>query len=139
MFVTSRSDERLARALTLGATAGFRSGERLPARVHAVIETVGAATWDHSLKALEPGGTIVVSGATSGSNPPADLSRVFFRQLRIIGSTMGTRDEFEAMLRFMLDTGVRPVIDSVLPLADAAAGLERVWSGDAFGKVVLVP
>jgi NADPH:quinone reductase-like Zn-dependent oxidoreductase len=139
VFVTSRSDERLARAVALGAAAGFRSGERLPSRVHAVIETVGAATWDHSLKALEPGGTIVVSGATSGANPPADLARVFFRQLRIIGSTMGTRDEFVALLRFMSDTGVRPVIDSVLPLADAAAGLERVWSGDVFGKVVLVP
>jgi NADPH:quinone reductase-like Zn-dependent oxidoreductase len=139
VFVTSRSEERLERAVALGATAGFPTGGRLPERVHAVIETVGAATWDHSLKALEPGGTVVVSGATSGGDPPADLARVFFRQLRIVGSTMGTRDELVAVLRFMSDTGVRPVIDSVLPLDSAVDGLRRVWSGDVFGKVVLMP
>lgn len=137
VYVTSRSDERLERAIALGATAGIHTGGRLRDRVDAVIETVGEATWAHSLKSLKPGGTIVVSGATSGPNPPADLARVFFRQLRVVGSTMGTRDELEEMLRFMLDTGVRPVIDSVLPLSEAAAGLERVWSGGVFGKVVL--
>lgn len=139
VYVTSRSDERRERAVALGAAAGVRTGERLPERVDAVIETVGAETWDHSLKSLEPGGTIVVSGATSGPNPPSDLARVFFRQLRIIGSTMGTRAEYEAMLRFMVETGVRPVIDSVLPMAEAATGFERLWREDVFGKVVLVP
>lgn len=139
VYVTSRSGQRRARALELGAAAALAPGERAPERVDAVIETVGAATWDHSLKSLRPGGTVVVSGATSGPNPPADLARVFFRQLRIIGSTMGTREEFEALLAFLLETGVRPVVDSVLPLAEAAAGLERVRSGDVFGKVVLVP
>lgn len=139
VYVTSRSDERLERAVALGAAAGVRAGGRLPERVDAVIETVGAPTWDHSLKSLVPGGTVVVCGATAGSNPPADLQRVFFRQLRIIGSTMGTRGEFEALLRFMLETGVRPVLDRVLPLSEAAAGLARVLAGDVFGKVVLVP
>lgn len=139
VYVTSRSPKRLERALALGAAAGVASGGRLPERVDAVIETVGAATWDHSLKSLVPGGTVVVCGATAGPNPPADLQRVFYRQLRIIGSTMGSRAEFEELLRFMVDTGVRPVMDSVLPLREAATGLERVWAGDVFGKVVLVP
>jgi NADPH:quinone reductase-like Zn-dependent oxidoreductase len=139
VYVTSRSEERLARAVALGATAGVVSGGRLPDRVDAVIETVGAATWEHSLKSLVPGGTIVVSGATSGPNPPADLARVFFRQLRIVGSTMGSREEYAGLLRFLVETGVRPVVDSVVPLRDAAAGLERVWAGEVFGKVVLVP
>ncbi|MEO6713147.1 MAG: zinc-binding dehydrogenase [Mycobacteriales bacterium] len=138
VYATSRSAERLARAVELGAI-GLHAGERLPERVDAVIETVGAATWDHSLKSLRPGGTIVVSGATSGANPPADLARVYFRQLRIVGSTMGTRGEYDALLGFLLRTGVRPVIDSVLPLAGAAIGLERVRIGDVFGKIVLVP
>jgi NADPH:quinone reductase-like Zn-dependent oxidoreductase len=90
--VTSRDEDRLERAIELGAHEGIPSGQRLPQRVHAVLETVGEATWEHSLKALEPGGVVVVSGATSGPNPPADLNRVFFRQLEVVGSTMGTRD-----------------------------------------------
>lgn len=136
VYVTSRDDSRLERARELGAHVAVRSGQRLPDRVHAVIETVGQATWDHSLKSLEPGGTIVVSGATSGPNPPADLSRVFFKQLRVVGSTMGTRSELEALLRFVEATGVRPVIDGVLSLADARAGVERLARGDVFGKIV---
>jgi NADPH:quinone reductase-like Zn-dependent oxidoreductase len=102
-----------------------------------VIETVGAATWDHSLKSLEPGGVLVVSGSTSGPNPPADLQRVFFRQLSVVGSTMGTRSELVALLRFLDSTGLRPVVDSVRPLADARAAFERLASGSAFGKLVL--
>jgi len=136
VYVTSRDESRLERARELGAHAGVLSGERLPDRVDAVIETVGAATWEHSLKALEPGGTIVVSGATSGANPRADLRRLFFRQLRVVGSTMGTRGELVSLLRFMESTGVRPVIDSVGSLADAQTGIERMIRGDVFGKVV---
>ena len=104
-----------------------------------MFETVGEATWSHSLKALRPGGTLVVSGATSGANPPAELNRVFFLQLRVIGSTMGTRDELERLTRFCDASGVRPVIDRVLPLADAAAGFAQLASGDVFGKIVLTP
>jgi len=136
VYVTSRDESRLQRACELGATAGVPSGERLPDRVDAVIETVGAATWEHSLKALEPGGTIVVSGATSGANPPADLRRLFFRQLRVVGSTMGTRSELVSLLRFVEATGVRPVIDDVMSLADARAGFDRMARGEVFGKVV---
>jgi NADPH:quinone reductase-like Zn-dependent oxidoreductase len=136
VYATSRDEARLQRARELGAHVGVLSGERLPDRVDAVIETVGAATWEHSLKSLEPGGTIVVSGATSGAEPPADLRRLFFRQLRVVGSTMGTRAELAALLRFVVATGVRPVIDSVGSLADARTGIERMSRGEVFGKVV---
>jgi NADPH:quinone reductase-like Zn-dependent oxidoreductase len=81
----------------------------------------------------------VTMGATSGSEPPADLKRIFYRQLRVIGSTMGTREELEALVRMLLVTGIRPVIDSVLPLQEAPAGFRRMASGQLFGKVVLLP
>ena len=137
VWVTSRDEAKRAHALELGADAAFESGARLPERVDAVMETVGEATWSHSLKALKPGGRIVVSGATSGSNPPADLSRVFFLQLSVIGSTMGTRDELLALAELCADRGFRPLVDSTFALTDARAAFERLESGDAFGKVVL--
>ena len=136
MWATSRDEAKQARALKLGADQVFPPGERLPERVDAVMETVGAATWSHSAKALKPGGTIVVSGATSGPNPPAELRRIYFLQLRVIGSTMGTRAELERLLRFCEITGVRPVIDEVLPLDRAAEGFARLAAGDVFGKIV---
>ena len=100
------------------------------------METVGEATWSHSLKALRPGGTVVVCGATSGFNPPAELNRVFFLQLRVVGSTMGTRDELARLTRMCQATGVRPVIDSEFALADARGAFERLLDPDLFGKVV---
>ena len=136
VYATSRSEDKRVRALDLGAHQVFESGGRLPERVDAVVETVGRATWSHSLKSLRPGGTVVVAGATSGSDPDADLSRVFFLQLRVIGSTMGTRAELEQLVRFCVAAGVRPVIDSVLPIADARAGFARMAAGEVFGKVV---
>jgi len=102
-----------------------------------VIETVGKATWGHSLKSLRPGGTLVVSGATTGADPSADLNRLFFLQLRVVGSTMGTRSELESLLRLCEATGVRPLVDEVLPLSDARRGFERLQAGDVFGKLVL--
>ncbi len=137
VWVTGRDEVKRARALELGADSVFEPGARLPQRVDAVIETVGEATWSHSLKALRPGGTIVVSGATSGSNPPADLSRVFFLQLNIVGSTMGTRDELEALMKLLVDSGVRPLIDATYDLRDARSAFERLQSGDVVGKLVL--
>ena len=136
VWVTSRSEEKRAQALALGASEAFDSGARLPDKVDAVMETVGAATWSHSLRSLRPGGTLVVSGATSGPDPSADLNRVFFLQLRVVGSTMGTRHELARLAALCEATGVRPVIDTVLPLADARRGFERMASGDLFGKVV---
>ena len=102
-------------------TQAFESGARLPERVDAVMETVGEPTWDHSLKSLAQGGTLVVSGATGGHAAVTDLRRVFFLQQRIVGSTMGTRDELARLVRLMAETGLRPVVDSV-----AAAGGGRV-------------
>jgi NADPH:quinone reductase-like Zn-dependent oxidoreductase len=137
VWATSRDEGKRARALELGAHAVFATGARLPGKVDAVIETVGEATWDHSVKALRPGGTIVVSGATSGFNPPAQLNRVFFLQLSVVGSTMGTRRELEQLLAFLDATGVRPVIDKVLPMARARDGFAKMADGDLFGKIVL--
>ncbi|MEX0592013.1 MAG: zinc-binding dehydrogenase [Nitriliruptoraceae bacterium] len=135
--VTSRTADKLARASDLGAHEVVATGERLSARVDVVVETVGAATWSHSLKALAPGGTVVVAGATSGPNPPADLARVFYRQLRVVGSTMGTRTELARLVAFLDATGVRPVIDEVMPMNAAQAAFSRLHEGDVFGKVVL--
>ncbi len=100
VWATSRSEAKRARALELGAHEVFESGARLPGRVDAVMETVGAATWAHSVASVREEGTIVISGATSGPNPPAALTRIFFHQLRVLGSTMGTRAELAALLRF---------------------------------------
>jgi NADPH:quinone reductase-like Zn-dependent oxidoreductase len=136
VWVTSRSEAKRDRAIKLGADQAFPAGERLPERVDAVLETVGQATWQHSLRSLKPGGRIVISGATSGPAPPADLSRVFFLQLSVVGSTMGSRDQFGRLLRFCEQTGVRPLIDRTMPLTQAREGFAAMASGDLFGKVV---
>ncbi|ARX86376.1 MULTISPECIES: zinc-binding dehydrogenase [Streptomyces] len=138
VFATSRDEAKRKRALELGAVEALPAGARLPQRVDAVIETVGAATWSHSIKSLRPGGTLVISGATSGDRPShAELTRVYFLELRIVGSTMGSKDELEDLLSFCAATGVRPVIDEVLPLDRAREGFERLEAGDQFGKIVL--
>lgn len=138
MFATSRDEAKRKRALELGAVEALESGARLPQRVDAVIETVGAATWSHSIKSLRPGGTVVITGATSGDRPShAELTRIFFLELKVVGSTMGTKDELEDLLAFCATTGVRPVIDEVLPLDRAREGFERLEAGDHFGKIVL--
>lgn len=137
VFCTSRDPQRAERAVALGADRAFASGERLPEKMDVVIETVGAATWEHSLRSLRPGGRIVVSGATSGPNPPADLNRVFFLQLSVVGSTMGTRGEMAEMLELISQHGIEPEIDGVLPLAEARHHFERMQEGSVFGKLVL--
>lgn len=137
VWATSRSEDKRARAAALGAHAVFESGARLPERVDAVFETVGEATWSHSLKSLKPGGRIVVSGSTSGPNPPADLARVFFTQLSVIGSTMGTIGELRRLVSMLEATGVRPLIDTVYSMQNAKEAFARMESGDLFGKLVL--
>jgi len=139
VWCTSRTEEKRAFALGLGAHAVFESGARLPHRVDAVIETVGEATWSHSLRSLRPGGRIVISGATSGAMPPADLSRVFFLQLEVVGSTMGTIGELASLMSLLEVTGARPVIDRVLPLDRAADAISAMVAGDVMGKIVLTP
>ena len=136
VWATSRDEEKRRRALELGADQVFPSGAKLPGRVDAVMESVGEATWAHSLRALKPGGRIVVCGATSGAVPPADLNRVFFLQLSVVGSTMGTRDELARLAVFLEQTGVRPKIDRIMPLDQARDGFAAMIAGDLFGKVV---
>jgi NADPH:quinone reductase-like Zn-dependent oxidoreductase len=139
VWVTGRSEGKREQARELGADATFESGARLPERVDAVMETTGKATWSHSIKSLKPGGTLVVSGATTGDPTSAELTRVFFLQLSVVGSTMGTRDELERLSRLCVDKGIRPVIDTVLPLEQARQGFETMLSGEIVGKVVFTP
>jgi NADPH:quinone reductase-like Zn-dependent oxidoreductase len=136
IWATSRSEEKRSRAVDLGADQAFPAGARLPERVDAVMETVGEATWSHSVKALRPGGRIVICGATSGPMPPAELTRIFFLQLSVVGSTMGSRDQLARLVSFCDQTGVRPLIDRTMPLAEAPHGFEAMIKGELFGKVV---
>ncbi len=136
VYATSRDPEKREKVAALGATA-LKPGARLPERVDVVVDTVGLATLDHSLKSAKPGARIVVSGATSGYLAQVDLRRVFFLQQEIVGSTMGTRDEFASLLSLMTEQDIRPVVDSVHSFRDARAAFERLLSGHAFGKVVL--
>jgi NADPH:quinone reductase-like Zn-dependent oxidoreductase len=137
VFATSRDEAKRARALEIGAHEVVESGARLPVKVDAVMETVGRATWSHSIRALRPGGAIVISGTTSGPNlDDAELTRIFFLQLRVIGSTMGTTTELAGLVNLMDATGVRPLIDRELPMEQAREGFAAMAEGDVFGKIV---
>jgi zinc-binding alcohol dehydrogenase/oxidoreductase len=143
--VTSSSDEKLAKAAALGAdvTVNHETGDVVATvkeagggGAHVVVETVGDATWKRSLDAARQGGRIVVCGATSGPNPPAALHRLWWKQLDILGSSMGTRADFEGAYD-LVAAGTKPVIDSVFPLAEARAAHERLEAGEQFGKILL--
>ena len=146
-LVTSSSDEKLERARELGADAivNHVSGDVRAAvkeategkGVDVVVEHVGEATWQTSLQSARAGGRIVVCGATSGPNPPAALHRIWWKQLTIYGSTMGTREDFEAAYELVKSGRAKPVVDSVFPLAEARAAHERMEAGEQFGKIVL--
>jgi len=136
VYATSRDPGKRERVAALGATA-VEPGARLPERVDVVIETVGAATFDHSLKCAAPGARIVVSGATAGHEATVNLRRIFAMQLEILGSSMGTPDELAALLELCASDRVEPVVDSVFGFSEARAAFERLDSGDVFGKVVL--
>lgn len=136
VWATSRSADKRARALEAGAHQAFEAGARLPAKVDAVIDSVGEATLDHSLRSARPGGRVVLCGATSGRSAPVELARVFFAQVDLVGSTMGNRRELEQLLGLLVASGARPIIDTQLPLPDAVTGVRRMIEGDLFGKVV---
>jgi NADPH:quinone reductase-like Zn-dependent oxidoreductase len=146
-LVTSSSDEKLERARELGAdaTVNHASGDVRAAveqatggaGVEVVLDHVGEATWQTSLQSARAGGRIAVCGATSGPNPPAALHRIWWKQLTIYGSTMGTRGDFEAAYDLVRSGGAKPVVDSVYPLAEARAAHERLEAGEQFGKIVL--
>lgn len=136
VWATSRSADRRARALELGAAGAVAPGDRLPARADLVVETVGAATWSHSVRSVRPGGTVVVAGATTGDPAAMEIQRLFFLEIAVLGATMGSRQDLEQLLAFLARTGVRPVVDSTVPLARVGEGLARLARGDQFGKVV---
>lgn len=138
VVVTGRDPDRRAHARTLGAAEAVEPGARI-APVDVVVESVGAATWEHSLRSVRPGGRVVVVGATSGDPSPMQTSRVFFPEVTIVGATMGTRDELGHLARFCAVRGVRPVVDSSYALADGLAALARLASGRQLGKVVVTP
>lgn len=139
VLATSRDETKRQRALEIGAHEVFESGARLPVKVDAVMETVGRATWTHSIRALRPGGAIVISGTTSGANlDDAELTRIFFLQLRVIGSTMGTRGELAGLVNLLDASGARPLIDHALPMDQARDGFAAMASGDVFGKIVFL-
>jgi NADPH:quinone reductase-like Zn-dependent oxidoreductase len=147
VIATSSSDEKLAKAAELGAEVTINHArEDVPARVKeatdghgadVVVEHVGEATWQSSLAAAAPGGRVTVCGATTGPNPKAALHRVWWKQLSILGSTMGTRTDFEGALSLVADGRAHIVVDSVFPLAEARAAHERMERGEHMGKIVL--
>ena len=137
VWVTGRSEAKRALALELGAHAAFEPGARLPERVDGVFDSVGRQTWSHSLRALKPGGVLVTCGATTGDATAAELQRVFFLQLRIVGSTMGTRSELADLLSFCVQAGIHPRIGAELPMAQAPQAFGLMVNGETGGKVVL--
>jgi NADPH:quinone reductase-like Zn-dependent oxidoreductase len=147
VIVTSSSDEKLARARELGADETINhASEDVKARVKeltggagadVVVEHVGEATWRTSLDVAAQGARVVVCGATTGPNPPAGLHRIWWKQLSILGSTMGTKDDFEGAYALVAEGRARPVVDSVFPLAEARGAHERLEAGEQLGKVVL--
>ncbi|HET8556544.1 MAG TPA: zinc-binding dehydrogenase [Gaiellaceae bacterium] len=147
VMVTSSSEAKLERARELGAdaTVNHTTGDVKEAVKEAtggrgadvVVETVGEATWATSLQVAAPGGRITVCGATSGPNPPAALHRVWWKQLSILGSTMGTGEDFAGAFELVKSGRARPVVDTVLPLEEIRAGHERLEAGEQLGKIVL--
>lgn len=137
VYATTRHEDKRARALEIGAHEVFASGERLPVKVDAVMETVGRATWEHSVRSLRPGGRIVISGTTSGPQvDDAMLTHVFFLQLSVIGSTMGTRDELDQLVQLLRSTGARPLVHAEMPLEQARDGFAQMIEGEHVGKIV---
>jgi NADPH:quinone reductase-like Zn-dependent oxidoreductase len=137
VWATSRSEAKRQLARQMGAAGAVAPGERLPSRVDLVVETVGAATWSHSMKSVRPGGTVVVAGATTGEPSRVEMQRLFFLEISILGVTMGTRDDMANLLAFLDRTGVRPLIDSTYPLAETGVALSRLAAGEQSGKIVI--
>ena len=137
VYATARTEEKRDFAMDCGAYAALDTGSRLPERVDVVIETVGEATWAHSLRSVRPGGVVIVAGATSGGMPPAELQRIFYQQISVIGSTGCTRPEMDALMRLLEATGIQPRVGDVLPFSDLVSGYRRLLDGDVLGKLVV--
>jgi NADPH:quinone reductase-like Zn-dependent oxidoreductase len=136
VYATSRDPAKRERIGALGATA-VEPGSRLPERVDVVIESVGAPTFEHSMKCAAPGARIVVCGATGGHQATVDVRRLFAMQLELLGSTMGSRDELAALLELCVAKDIRPVIDSTYGFTAVADAFAHLESGDVFGKVAI--
>lgn len=137
VHATSRSEAKRQQALALGAVAVHDSAaERWPVQADVVVESVGPATWEQSVRALRPGGRLVVCGGTSGSSVQLNLPRLFFKQIEIIGSTMGSYEEF-AILTTLIDRGLPVVIDRTYTVGDYPEALARLEQGEQLGKIVL--
>lgn len=137
VVVTSRSEAKLEQACAIGAHHALLLGERIGTHVDVVIDSVGEATWKSSVAALRPGGTLVTCGATSGFLGTTNLGHLFSRQLNLLGSTMGTRDELVALTRFVEERAIEPPVDSVEPLERVAKQFKRLIEGDVFGKLAV--
>ena len=146
VIVTSSSPDKLARARELGADATFNHEtddvvagvkEVTGGGAHVVVDHVGEKTWKRSLDAARPAGRVCVCGATTGPNPPANLHRIWWKQLTIFGSTMGSTQDFEAAYELVKSDRAVPVIDRVFSLSETAAAHERLEAGDQLGKIVL--
>lgn len=135
---TSRDAAKRERARALGADDAVETGARIP-RVDLVLESVGAATWRHTMRSVRDGGTVVVVGATSGDPSPMEVTHLFFREVTVTGATMGTRDELAQLAAFVVRAGIRPLVDSSYALADARSALARLLGGGHAGKVVVLP
>jgi zinc-binding alcohol dehydrogenase/oxidoreductase len=136
VYATSRDGEKRKRAVELGAADAFDSNADWPVSVDVVVETVGPATWDRSVRALKPAGRLVVAGGTSGPKVELNLPRLFFKQIEVIGSTTGSYEEF-ADVTALVAQGVPVQVDEVFDLADYPAALERLHAGAQLGKIVL--
>ena len=137
VVATSRSAAKREEALAMGATAVYDSAEpKWPVQADVVIESVGPATWEQSVRSLKAGGRLVVCGGTSGPKVELNLPRLFFKQIEIIGSTMGSYEEFAAVTR-LIDQGVAVRIDEVVELRQYDQALARLEQGDQLGKIVL--
>ncbi len=145
-IVTSRSPEKLRRARDLGADEVLPADDQVARAVRGltgkrgadlVVDSVGEATWMQSLKAAAKGGRIVTCGATSGPNPKEEIRLIFWNQLSIFGSTMGSRSDWRQLITTVTTHQLRPIVDRVLPLAEGRAAYQRLESADQFGKIVL--
>ena len=136
VWATGRTPEKRALAEQLGASRTFETGETLPMHVDAVLDTTGAATWEHSLRSVRTGGTVVACGATTGHIGVSDIARIFIEQITIRGVFAGTLDEMRDLVSFVLLHRIEPFVGTELPVMRAVEGLQAMSDGSAVGKIV---
>jgi NADPH:quinone reductase-like Zn-dependent oxidoreductase len=138
VWATTRNEAGREIALRLGADAVFATNEELPRRVDAVVDNVGALTWAHSLRSLKRGGTLVVNGITNGGIAETDLLRIFVEQIDVRGTIMGTLEEMQALMRFIVTAGIEPELGAVIPMTEAREAIGAMIAGHTRGKTVFI-